>query len=174
MIVGKYTYGSEFINLIKSPYTTYDLYIGKFCSIGQNITVYIGGDHRHDWITTYPFGHVNKDVFSNFNGDGHVMFKGDVVIGNDVWIGINSTIMNGVKIGDGAVIAANSHVVKDVDAYSIVGGNPAKHIRYRFDDTIVNKLNKLKWWEKSDAEINDILPLLCSNNFNELFDKYKI
>lgn len=173
MVVGKYTYGSEFIDLIKSPYTNYNLYIGKFCSIGQGVTVYIGGDHRHDWITTYPFGHVNQNTFTKFNGDGHVKFKGDVVIGNDVWIGLNATIMRGVTIGDGAVIAANSHVVKDVAPYSIVGGNPANHIKYRFTEDKIQKLLNIKWWDLSDNEINELTPLLCSSDIDGLINKFK-
>lgn len=84
----------------------------------------MGGNHRTDWLTTYPFGHIHKDIFTNFSGVGHPATKGSVVIGNDVWIGTNVTIMSGVSIGDGAVIANNSHVVKDVLPYSIVGGNP--------------------------------------------------
>ena len=145
----------------------------NFSGFATNIQIFIGGNHRHDWITTYPFGHIHQDIYENFNGEGHPASNGDVIIGNDVWIGANVTIMSGVIIGDGAVIANNSHVVKNVEPYTIVGGNPAKPIRKRFDDETITKLLKLKWWDFEDNEINKILPILCSSNLNELFELYK-
>jgi acetyltransferase-like isoleucine patch superfamily enzyme len=92
------------------------LTVGNFCSIGNSVNIYLGGNHRTDWVTTYPFGHILQEKFDAFNGKGHPATKGDVVIGNDVWIGDNVTIMSGVTIGDGAVIANNSHVVKNVES----------------------------------------------------------
>jgi acetyltransferase-like isoleucine patch superfamily enzyme len=140
------------------------LTVGKFCSIAGNVIAYLGGNHRTDWVTTYPFGTVNKAVFNTFNVDhhGHPATKGDVVIGNDVWIATNVTIMSGVTIGDGAVIACNSHVVKDVPPYTIVGGNPARPIRQRFTDEQVAKLLEIKWWDWENAKINRFAPLLCN------------
>ena len=170
--VGKYTYGVENIKV-------YDwgdgktINIGSFCSIAANIQILLGGNHRPDWVTTYPFGHINTNIFNNFNGAGHPSSNGDVIIGNDVWIGSNTTIMSGITIGDGAVIANNSHVVKNVDPYTIVGGNPAKVIRKRFDDETIEKLLKLKWWDFDIDEINRLSPILCSNNLNQLFELYK-
>lgn len=134
-----------------------------FCSIA-NCNIYLGGNHRTDWVTTYPFGHFNKNIFDKFDGVGHPKTNGDVIIENDVWIADNVTIMSGVKIGNGAVIANNSHVVKDVAPYSIVGGNPARLIKYRFLENIIKKLLQIKWWEWEDSKINDNLHLLCSNN----------
>lgn len=120
MIVGKNTYG---VNNIKVHWQGKCVVkVGAFCSIASNCNIFLGGNHRIDWITTYPFGHVHQDKFSKFNGVGHPATNGDVVIGNDVWIGTNVTIMSGITIGDGAVIAANTHVVKNVEPYSIVGG----------------------------------------------------
>ena len=144
--------------------------IGSFCSIASNVKIFLGGGHRTDWGTTYPFGHIHEDIFNSFNGDGHPKTNGDVLIGNDVWIASDVTIMSGVKIGDGAVIACNSHVVKDVEPYSIVGGNPAKEIKKRFKNETIEKFLKLKWWDLSDGKINKILPYLCSNNFEEIFE----
>jgi acetyltransferase-like isoleucine patch superfamily enzyme len=167
MKVGKHTYGIENIKQYQWGEGA-ELIIGAFCSIGANINIYLGGNHRIDWITTYPFGHIKKNHFNKFNGIGHPKTNGNVIIGNDVWIGNNSTIMSGVTIGDGAVIANNSHVVKNVEPYSIVGGNPAKLIKKRFTDKQIKDLLKIKWWEKSDQEINDLTEILCSNNLNLL------
>ncbi len=95
MIVGKYTYGKP---NIYSWGEGAKLVIGNFCSISNNCNVYLGGNHRTDWVTTYPFGHIHQRSFNNFNGVGHPSTKGDVIIGNDVWIGANVTIMSGVTI----------------------------------------------------------------------------
>lgn len=91
-------------------------------------------------------------------------------IGNDVWIGSNVTIMSGVKIGDGAVIANNSHVVKDVEPYSIIGGNPVKMIKYQFTKEQIEKLLQIQWWYWEDSKINTFAPLLCSNNIDEFIN----
>lgn len=138
------------------------LVVGNFCSIAENVNVYLGGNHRTDWVTTFPFGHIHQHIFNNFNGVGHPTSKGDVIIGNDVWIGSNVTIMSGVTIGDGAVIANNSHVVKNVEPYSLVGGNPAKLIKYRFTPEQIEKLLEIKWWYWEDSKINEYTPMLCN------------
>lgn len=164
MQVGKYTYGQTNI------YWKNDnakLTIGNFCSIANDVKIYLGGNHRTDWVSTYPFGHIYQDIFNTFNGIGHPATKGDIIIGNDVWIGYNVTIMSGVTIGDGAVIANNSHVVKNVEAYSLTGGNPAKVIKYRFSEEQIKKLLEIKWWYWDDEKINKFVPLLCNNNIDE-------
>jgi len=94
--------------------------------------------------------------------------KGDTIIGNDVWLGYNTTIMPGVQIGDGAIVATNSVVTKDISAYHIVGGNPAQIIRKRFDDEIIDFLLELKWWDWPLEKITNYIPILCSNNLQEL------
>lgn len=162
MSIGKYTYGE----MPKIHWKNANLIIGKFCSIASNCHIYLGGNHRTEWITTYPFGHIHENVFNNFNGEGHPKTNGDVLIGNDVWIGDNVTIMSGITIGDGAVIACNSHIVKNVEPYSIVGGNPAKLIKYRFTKEQIDELLVLKWWNLDDKQINMILPLLCNSDIN--------
>lgn len=167
MEVGKYTYGHNQINLM-SWGSNSKLIIGSFCSIASETKIFLGGNHRTDIFTTFPFGHIFEDVFIMNNKLDHPLSNGDVVIGNDVWIGYNSTIMSGIKIGDGAVIAAGSVVTKDVDPYTIVGGNPAKLIKKRFDDKIIDVLLNLKWWEWSDEKINENLELLCSNDFDKI------
>ena len=129
--------------------------------------MYYQEENRVDWVTTYPFGHIYQDVFDNYDGTGHPSSKGNVIIGNDVWVGRNVTIISGCKIGDGAVIACNSHVVKDVEPYSIVGGNPAKHIKYRFTKDQIESLLKIKWWYWEDKKINENLPLLCNSDIDK-------
>jgi acetyltransferase-like isoleucine patch superfamily enzyme len=169
MIIGKYSYGNP---------KTYSwgegskLKIGNFCSIADNVNIYLGGNHRTDWVTTYPFGHINKNIFDTFDGVGHPSTKGDVIIGNDVWIGSNVTIMSGVTIGDGAVIANNSHVVRNIDPYSLVGGNPAKLIKYRFTPEQIEKLLNIKWWFWDNVKINENLHLLCNENIDEFIKRH--
>ncbi len=172
MEVGRYTYGTQNIQIHWPSGKT--LKIGKFCSIATNCTVYLGGSHRTDWITTYPFGHIHQNVFNNYGVkqlQEHPHSKGDVIIGNDVWIASDVSIMSGVKIGDGAVIARNSHVVKDVEPYSIVGGNPARHVKYRFSNEQIQKLLTLKWWDWPESKINEYVPVLCSGDIDLFLQK---
>lgn len=137
--------------------------IGKFCSIAPRQVFYLGGNHRTDWVTTYPFGHIYNEAFPKglVNGaNGHPRSKGDIVVGNDVWIGRSCSLMSGVQIGDGACIAANSVVTKSVPPYAIVGGNPARVLRVRFDPLIVQSLLELRWWDRGDDYISEIVPYL--------------
>lgn len=174
MIVGDFTYGAENIQAyFEEPNA--QLIIGKFCSLSK-ITVWLGGYHRHDWISTYPFGHVHGDRLGHTKHPGHPYTNGNVIIGNDVWIAHNVTIMSGVHIGDGAVIGTNSHVVKDVPPYTIVGGNPARVIKPRFEQNIIDKLLRLKWWDLPPNEISHITAILNSEpteeKLNILLQKY--
>lgn len=159
--VGRFTYGHNKITLRRWGAEA-KLRIGSFCSIANNVTVMLGGNHRVDWATTFPFGFMFKGRFGDTPMPGHPASGGDVVIGNDVWIATGSTIMSGVKVGDGAVIAANSHVVSDVAPYAIVGGNPAKHVKFRFDEEIRDLLLELRWWDLDEAAIREIIPALSA------------
>lgn len=143
--IGDYTYGEPNIDDFGSK-----LVIGKFCSIARGVTIVLGGEHNTHWISTYPF----SAIFQNKKHiEGHPASKGDIVIGNDVWIGTEAIILSGVHLGDGAVVAARSVVTKDVPPYAIVGGNPAKVIKYRFDETSIKLLLEKKWWSKPIQEI---------------------
>ncbi len=139
--------------------------VGKYCSISSGVVALTGGEHRVDWVTTYPFNVLWPKVAGHIQG--HPKTKGDVIIGNDVWIGMDAFILSGVKIGDGAVIGAKSVVAKDVPPYAIVGGNPAKIIRYRFDPETIEKLIAIAWWDWPDEKIRLNMELLLSNNLEE-------
>lgn len=168
MKFGKYSYGNPNVHWENEHAK---LTVGNFCSIAANVNIYLGGNHRTDWVSTYPFGHIHQGVFNAFNGEGHPSSKGGVTIGNDVWIGSDVTIMSGVTIGNGAVIANNSHVVKDVEPYTLVGGNPAKYIKHRFTRAQIDELLKIQWWYWDDAKINDYSPLLCNENIDAFIEK---
>lgn len=148
-----------------------DLYIGKFCSIAQNVIFDLGWHHETEFATTYPL-----NVFFNElkHITGHPKSKGDIIIENDVWIGEGCIIMGGIRIGSGAVVGAGSIVTKDVQPYEIVGGAPAKTIKPRFDYFTVQKLLKLEWWNWSDEKIIANGELLMSKNLNELFKNHNI
>ena len=163
MHLGKYSYGNPLV-LWESP--EHQFVCGKFCSIASGVTIFVGGNHRSDWVTTYPFGHIHTDTFTTYDGHGHPSSKGGVTVGNDVWIGANATIMSGVTIGDGAIIANNSHVVKDVPPYAIVGGNPAKLIKYRFTPSQIEQLVSIQWWNWSESKINEFAPMLCNSDID--------
>jgi virginiamycin A acetyltransferase len=127
-----------------------------------------GANHRLDCFTTYPFSIFGQGWEKVVQKPGSPAWKGDTVIQNDVWIGYDSTIMPGVKIGNGAVIAARAVVVKDVEPYTIVGGNPAKPIRKRFSDETIELLQKIKWWDWPIQKITAHLEILSSNNEEQL------
>lgn len=151
------------------------LIIGKFCQIASGTKFIMGpANHRLCSVTTYPFN-VFGGAFTE-NTPDHVSqlpHKGDTVVGNDVWFGRESVIMPGVKIGDGAIIAAYSVVVKDVEPYTLVGGNPARFIKKRFNDELTELLLKLKWWDFQGEKLANILPLLCDPDLRKVTDEIK-
>lgn len=167
--IGDYTYGFEHIEVVLHGA---NLYIGKFCSIAVGVKLFLGLNHRTDWISTYPFGGRYKGIFKYNGPRGYLQSKGDVNIGNDVYIGIDSRIMSGVKIGDGAVIGAHTVVAKDVPPYSIVVGNPGRVVKKRFNEEDISFLLKLKWWDLPIDEINAIIPYLTSSDIKGLRYKY--
>ena len=154
--IGEWTYGSPKV-LAWDDKT--QLTIGKYCSIADGVTFLLGGEHRSNWISTYPF---NKLFEEGQSIEGHPATKGDIVIGNDVWVGHNATILSGVTIGSGAIIGACAVVSKNVEPYTIVAGNPAKKIRARFDDASITLLLNTCWWDLPHEHVLKLIPLLLS------------
>ena len=165
--IGRGTYGSPKIFTWDEGAT---LKIGSFCSIAAGVKIYLGGEHRMDWVTTYPFSVLWK---SGRHIMGHPMTKGDVIIGNDVWIGTEAIIMSGVKIGDGAIVGARAIITKDIEPYSVYGGNPALLLKKRFDENIIQQLLFLEWWNLKNEEIEQILPLMLNTNIQTFIDEAK-
>ena len=175
ILVGDYTYyddvnGAErFEDHVTHhyPFLGDKLIIGKFCAIAKGIEfVMNGANHRMCSVTTYLFNIMGWEQFTPALED--LPLKGDTVIGNDVWIGQNVTVMPGVHIGDGAIIAANSVVAKDVPAYCIAGGNPCKIIKKRFDDELITYLLDLKWWDWDAEKIFKNMAALCSGDLEKI------
>jgi acetyltransferase-like isoleucine patch superfamily enzyme len=159
--IGEYTYGNPAV-LFENDDA--NLTIGKFCSIADEVTIFLGGNHRTDWITTYPFNALKSQFPEAANIKGHPATKGDVTIGNDVWLARGCTIMSGVAIGNGAVIGTASVVAKNVGDYEIWAGNPAKFVRKRFDDETIAKLLQAQWCHWDIEKIKRELPNLCDSN----------
>jgi chloramphenicol O-acetyltransferase type B len=135
------------------------LSIGAYTSIGTAVQVFLGGEHRTDWITTFPFSALWESAKAI---KGHPRSKGDVAIGNDVWIANEAVIMSGVTVGDGAVIGARAVVTRDVPAYAIVAGNPARIARFRFDQTTIERLLRIKWWDWEPRRIAKSMSAMLS------------
>ncbi|MEX1382979.1 CatB-related O-acetyltransferase [Lutibacter sp.] len=178
IIIGDYTYYDDFENVEnfeKNVKYHFDfvgdkLIIGKFCMITSDVKFIMNGaNHLTNSLTTYPFAIFGNGWENAMDGKSYPR-KGDINIGNDVWIGYNATIMAGVTIGDGAIIATNATVIKDVNPYSIVGGNPAKEIKKRFSEDIISKLLELKWWDWDIEKITKNIQILTDNNFEKLIE----
>ncbi len=167
--IGDHSYGCP--DIVTHRGDTARVRVGDFCSLAADIEILVGGNHRVDWVSTYPFRAMFR--LEGAFEDGHPATKGDVVIGNDVWIGRGAKILSGVTVGDGAAIAGYSLVVKDVPPYTIVGGNPAKVIRRRFPDDQIDALLRIAWWTWSLDKIIEEVPALQSGDiagFIERFD----
>jgi virginiamycin A acetyltransferase len=159
--IGDYTYYDDFDdvhNFVKNVRYLFDftgdhLFIGKFCMIASGVTFIMNGaNHLTESISTYPFAIFGNGWEKAMDGKEYPL-KGDIHIGNDVWIGYKATIMAGVTIGDGAIIATNATVTKDVPPYTIVGGNPAKEIKKRFSDSEIERLLNIRWWDWNPERI---------------------
>lgn len=179
ILVGDYTYYDDFEdvhNFEKNVKYHFDfigdkLIIGKFCMIASGVTFIMNGaNHLTDAITSYPFAIFGNGWQDAMNGKAYPS-KGDTIIGNDVWIGYKATIMAGVRIGDGAIIAANATVTKDVEPYAIVGGNPAREIKKRFSEEQISELLTLKWWDWEVEKITQHLQHLTGRSIDSLRER---
>jgi virginiamycin A acetyltransferase len=167
------TYFDRHVNIISWSDDFY-IRLGKYNSVGRECNFFLHANHRPDWITTTSqlFGPVTHEIAKMHMEIGHPTCKGDIVIENDVWIGAKSSIMSGVKIGNGAVIGACSVVTKNVPPYAIVAGNPATIIKYRFTEEKIDKLLSICWWDWDEQKIKDNAMLMWSDKINEFIDKF--
>lgn len=182
IIVGDFTMYNDFVRdptgfvsnnvLYHYPINHDRLIIGKYCSIACGAKfIFTSANHAMEPLSTYPF----PIFFEEWNLDAKNIAsawdnKGDIEIGNDVWIGFEAIILSGVKIGDGAIVGARAVVTKDVPPYAIVGGVPAKMIRRRFPDETVSKLLELRWWDWPPEKVRAALPAIRSGNWNEMHE----
>ena len=163
IIVGDYTYFAD-VDFETHVTHHYDfngdkLIIGKFCQIAAGVNFIMNGaNHQMNSVSTYPF-YIFEGWEQEIPSLSKMPLKGDTIVGNDVWIGQNVTIMPGVHIGDGAIIELNSVISKNVEPYTVVAGNPAKVIRKRFDDELIELMLELKWWDKSTEEVKNLIPI---------------
>ena len=168
IIVGEFTYiaDRDFESHVTHLYDWNGdrLIIGKFCQIAAGVEfVMNGANHQMNAVTTFPFYTLEGwNAASPAKSD--LPLKGDTVIGNDVWIGQNAVILPGVHIGDGTIIGANAVVGSDIPPYTVSAGNPARIIRKRFDDELIDLLEKFKWWDKPIEEINALIPILTNSD----------
>ncbi|BBO81311.1 acetyltransferase [Desulfosarcina ovata subsp. sediminis] len=164
--IGQYTYGPKPI-LVGPPIAVKNLSqgssIGRFCSIAPGLKFIFRGKHMVNWVTTYPF----RDMWGVDVPLNNLSHNNPITIGNDVWIATNVSIMQGVTVGDGAIIAQESFVTKNVPPYSIVGGHPAEIIRFRFEDKQISELLKIAWWNWEPDRIMKYIPLMLSENVNK-------
>ncbi|MGB5927937.1 MAG: CatB-related O-acetyltransferase [Cyclobacteriaceae bacterium] len=176
IVVGDYTYYDDFEtveNFEKNVKYLFDftgdkLIIGKFCMIASDVTFIMNGaNHLSDALSTYPFARFGEDWAHAMEGREYPS-KGDTTIGNDVWIGYGATVMPGVTIGDGAIIATKAVVTKDVAPYAVVGGNPAKEIRKRFSDEEISQLLSIRWWDWPIEKITANVQHLAGNDLEGL------
>lgn len=178
IVIGDYTYYDDLENseefernvLYHYPFIGDRLIIGKFCALARGVKFIMNGaNHKTSGISTYPFQIFGNGWEKAKPAPGELPFKGDTIVGNDVWIGYDSVIMPGVKIGNGAIIASKSVVVSDVPAYSVVGGNPAQLIKERFSPQIVAALESIAWWDWPIEKITQHLEVIVSAEIDALY-----
>ncbi|WP_108051881.1 CatB-related O-acetyltransferase [Bosea sp. 124] len=163
--VGAWTYGRP---KVRFPESGAKLTIGRYGSIADGVEILLGGNHRTDWATTYPFPELAR-LWPDATGiAGSHTTRGDVAIGHDVWLGSQCMVLSGVTIGTGAVIAARAVVTRDVPPYAIVGGNPARVLRLRFGEETIAALLATRWWELPRETVNELMPLLMSERIDAL------
>lgn len=172
IIVGDFTYiaDSEFESHVTNfyPWSRDKLIIGKFCQIAAGVEFVMNdANHQMNSVSTFPF-YTLEGWGMDAPAASDMPFKGNTVIGNDVWIGQNAVILPGVHINDGAIIGANSVVGSNIEPYTIVVGNPARVLRKRFDDDLIDLMLRFKWWDKSIEEINNLIPILTCSDLDKV------
>ena len=167
--VGRHTYGDPAIPTFAGSAVTVEF--GNFCSIAANVTLLLGGGHSPDWVSTWPF----REVFGlPGQYEEHPVYRGPTIIGNDVWLGRDSLIFDGITIGDGAIIGARAVVTKDVRPYAVVGGVPAREIRRRFTDEQVEALLEIAWWDWPEEKIIREAGSLNGANINDFLARHSV
>ena len=177
IIVGEFTYiaDSEFESHATHfyPWSRDKLIIGKFCQIASGVEFVMNdANHQMNAVSTFPF-YTLEGWNMEAPQSSDMPFKGNTEIGNDVWIGQNAVILPGTHIGDGAVVGLNSVAGGNIPPYTIVAGNPAKEIRKRFDDELIELMLKFKWWDKTIEEINQLIPILTCSDLERVKEKLK-
>lgn len=142
--------------------------VGNYTSIAADVEFIVGGNHRTDWVSSFPFRHILD--MPGYEQDGHPASNDPIVVGSDVWIGRSALIVSGVSIGDGAVVAAGSVVARDVEPYTIVGGSPARPLKRRFSPDASARLLEIRWWDWPEAEVLEVVPLLNGATLDEFFE----
>lgn len=165
IVIGAYTYGRPKVRFAVSGS---NLSIGRYCSIADGVEIMLGGNHRTEWVTTYPFPALPRLWPESVGLDGSHVSRGDIVIGHDVWLGSQSLILSGVTIGHGAVVAARAVVTKDVPPYAIVAGNPARVVRYRMSEERIAALLRSEWWLLPETEVRRLIPTLLSERIEDV------
>lgn len=178
ILVGDFTYiaDTDFESHVSHfyPWSRDKLIIGKFCQIAAGVEFVMNdANHQMNAVSTFPF-YTLEGWEMEPPALKDMPFKGDTVIGNDVWIGQNAVVLPGVHISDGAIIGANSVIGCDVAPYTIVIGNPAKELRKRFDAELIDLMLRLKWWDKSIEEINSLIPILTCSNLEKVKEEIEI
>lgn len=168
--IGDHTYGRPKVRFADSGRK---LTIGAYCSIADGVEIMLGGNHRTEWVATFPFGSF-PDAWPGENLAYVPGTRGDVTIGNDVWIGSGAMILSGVRIGDGAAVGARAVVARDVEPYGVVAGNPAKLLRRRFDEDTIAQLVEAAWWDLPDRDLRGLVPLLQSEHVGELIAAVRV
>ena len=167
------TYFDRNVNII-SWSDQYHVHLGKYNSIGRDCNFFLHANHRADWVSTSSqlWGPVTPEIAQTHMDMGHPTCKGDINVGNDVWIGAMSTIMSGITIGDGAIVGAGSTVTKDVPPFAIVAGNPGKIVKYRFTEEQIEKLLQISWWNWEENKIKENAMSMWSPNIDDFINKF--
>jgi len=168
--VGRHSYGRPMVRYWKECGEPARVNVGSFCSIAEDVILMLGSEHPVDRVSTFPF----RIVFGlpGAYKDGFPFSRGDITIGNDVWIGRGARILSGVTVGDGAVIGASAVVTRDVRPYAIVAGNPANEVRRRFGDDQVEALLRISWWDWPDEKIVASVPLISSTELDDFIAQF--